>query len=283
MRRKQLFLGGILGFLVATPSRTLADMVLSLERGWSPADFRDWSRGVLAAGRSDAALRPGDARSHIVRPRSSQSGAGGDRQGACAHGDGWRPAAGRGRRRAVTRCSPAGGGPRPAGRGGDPRSQAINPAWRRDRLLWCLAAAECGEPRAARNEAEKLLGLARRWGAAGAVGEALLVLGRLDGTDGVEVLRNAVDVLATSPRRIVHAEALTSLGTALAARGNASERVTEALDEAHTIGLQTGALRVAQQARAVLAAHQLPQPESVDQHTGRLTSIQQRMLQLTTR
>jgi DNA-binding NarL/FixJ family response regulator len=158
--------------------------------------------------------------------------------------------------------------------------QVINPAWRRDRLLWCLAAAECGEPRAARDEAEKLLGLARQWGAAGAVGEALLVLGRLDGTDGVEVLRNAVDVLAASPRRIVHAEALTSLGTALAARGNASEWATDALHEAHTIALQTGAVRVAEQARAVVAAHRLPQPESVDHHNGRLTSIQQRILQL---
>jgi DNA-binding NarL/FixJ family response regulator len=108
----------------------------------------------------------------------------------------------------------------------------------------------------------------------------LLVLGRLDGTDGVEILRNAVDVLAASPRRIVHAEALTALGTALAARGNASESATDALHEAHAIALRTGALRVAERTRAVLAAHRLPEPESVDHHNGRLTSIQQRILQL---
>jgi DNA-binding NarL/FixJ family response regulator len=156
----------------------------------------------------------------------------------------------------------------------------INPAWRRDRLLWCLAAAECGEPRAAKDEAEKLLGLARQWGAASAVGEALLVLGRLDGTDGVDVLQNAVDVLGASPRRLVHAEALTALGTALAARGNASQWAIDSLHDAHAIAMQSGALRVAEQARAVLAAHRLPQPKSVDHHNGRLTSIQQRILQL---
>jgi len=62
------------------------------------------------------------------------------------------------------------------------------------------------------------------WGTPGAIGEALLGVGRIgDSTGRVEVLREAVDLLEQSPARLVHARALVDLGAALRRRGDRRE------------------------------------------------------------
>ena len=62
--------------------------------------------------------------------------------------------------------------------------QVVNPAWRRDRMLWCVAAAACGRTGEALEQADELLDLAQRWGASGPIGEVLLARGRILGATG---------------------------------------------------------------------------------------------------
>lgn len=151
-----------------------------------------------------------------------------------------------------------------------------NPAWRRDRLLWCLAAAAVGRTEQAWAEADRLLALARRWAAPGAVGEALLVLGRLGGPAGLDRLREAVGVLSTSPRRVLHAEALVALGTAI----EPADEAAAALHAGHHIAGATGAHRVVRLACAALSARGLPPPPQHTTFTTRLTSTERRVLEL---
>jgi DNA-binding NarL/FixJ family response regulator len=160
----------------------------------------------------------------------------------------------------------------------DRTPHAVNPAWRRDRLLWCAAAGAVGRVPEARERAEDLLQLARRWGAASTIGDVLLMLGRLDGADGIETLREAVAVLEGSPMRIRHADALISLGTRLAARDPGE--ATRALHAAHGIGCRTGAARIVRRAREALQAAGLPAPTEESATATTPTSTQRRILEL---
>jgi DNA-binding CsgD family transcriptional regulator len=154
----------------------------------------------------------------------------------------------------------------------------VNPAFRQDRLLRCIAASRCGvDGREADAEAERLLAVARRWGAPGAVGEALLALGLVRGHDGVEELRAAVDALAGSPRCIEEADALLALAAALPA--GAPEGV-DALHRAHRIGTATGAGRIVRLVEEAVARDQLPRPRSGARSESRLTSTERRILEL---
>jgi DNA-binding CsgD family transcriptional regulator len=67
---------------------------------------------------------------------------------------------------------------------------------------------------------------ARAFGAPGAIGPTLRVLGTLRGGDGPGTLEEAVAVLAPSPARLEHDRALAALGTAL----RQAKRPTEARD-----------------------------------------------------
>jgi DNA-binding NarL/FixJ family response regulator len=124
-------------------------------------------------------------------------------------------------------------------------------------------------------DAERLLGLARQWGAPGAVGEALLVLGLL--RDGAEELRESVEVLAGSPRRVLYADALLALAATLPP--DAPEAV-EALHEAHRIGVATGAGRIVRSVEEALERHDLPAPQQLTRAEARLTSTERRILEL---
>ena len=80
-----------------------------------------------------------------------------------------------------------------------------------------LAAPELASPDRdeARAAAELMLSDARGWGTARAVGMALRAAGLVeDGTRGMELLEEAVRVLAGSPARLEYAAALTDLGAA---------------------------------------------------------------------
>jgi DNA-binding CsgD family transcriptional regulator len=153
----------------------------------------------------------------------------------------------------------------------------VNPAWRRDRLLRCLAAGRCGSTAEAIADTEQLLALAERWGAPGAIGEATLVLGLLRGPDGVDELRHSAAVLATCPRRVLHADALVALAAALPAGGPES---VEALHRAHRIGTATGAARIVRAVNDVVRQHRLPPPEESVRAEASLTSTERRILAL---
>ena len=84
-----------------------------------------------------------------------------------------------------------------------------------------LALAAGGGARAARPDrearalAEEELALARAWGAPGALGRALRVLGTLEGEAGLPRLEEAAAVLEGSLARLEQAKALAALGSAL--------------------------------------------------------------------
>ncbi|MCU1677138.1 MAG: Tetratricopeptide 4, partial [Frankiales bacterium] len=155
--------------------------------------------------------------------------------------------------------------------------QVTNPAWRRDRLLWCVAASHVGRGAEALTRAEGLLALARTWGAPSTIGEVLLVLARLRGADGIPHLREAVALLAGCPVKLLYADALIALGTALAVTDSAD--ATRLLHEAHAIGCRAGAGRVVDAATAALVAHALPAPHDMDTD-AELTSTERRILRL---
>lgn len=153
----------------------------------------------------------------------------------------------------------------------------VNPAWRRDRLLRCLAAARCGDLSHTVADAEALVGLAQTWGAPGARAEALLVLGLLRGRRGVDELREAVGLLGPDRRPVLYADALVALATAVPTKAES----VEPLREAHRVGVATGAGRVV--ADAVRVSQQLGLPLAVsDQPVRRsLTVTERRILAMT--
>lgn len=111
-----------------------------------------------------------------------------------------------------------------------------------------------GDANTARTMAGQVLETARRWGTPGARGEALSGIARFDETaDTVEVLREAVGLLERSPARLVHAQAVVHLGSALRRRGSRRESrapLREGLALAHACG----ASGLAAHARQELAA-----------------------------
>jgi DNA-binding CsgD family transcriptional regulator len=86
-------------------------------------------------------------------------------------------------------------------------------AWRSGAAL---ALFSLDRPDEARALAAEELALARRWGAPKALGRALWVSGLVQGGEnGLLFLREATNVLASSPARLEHAKALIELGAAL--------------------------------------------------------------------
>ncbi|MFI1801260.1 ATP-binding protein [Streptomyces sp. NPDC020379] len=122
------------------------------------------------------------------------------------------------------------------------------------RIVSAHVHAELGEYRAALELAEEALEHARRWGTARALGAALHALGASTGGGrGMELLREAVEVLKPSPARLEFANALLGLGAAQTRHGRlAAARVTftDCLVEAE----RCGALGVAAAARRGLRA-----------------------------
>ena len=133
------------------------------------------------------------------------------------------------------------------------RRQAVmrepNPAAVDWRSHAALAHAALGQRDAALALAQDELELARRFGAARAVGIALRTLGVI--ADDIASLDAAVGALAASPARLEHARALTDLGIALRHRRrivDAREPLRQALD----LALRCGAAPLAERARTEL-------------------------------
>jgi class 3 adenylate cyclase/DNA-binding CsgD family transcriptional regulator len=109
------------------------------------------------------------------------------------------------------------------------------------------------DPDRARELIEEELELARAFGAAGALGVGLRAAGLVHGGDeGIALLEEGVEVLATSPVRLEHAHALVDLGAAQRQAGRreaARVRLAEGLDGA----VVCGSTPLAEYARAELA------------------------------
>ena len=91
-----------------------------------------------------------------------------------------------------------------------------NPLASRWRSWAAFALAELGDWAEARRMAADDLARARRWGASSGIGAALRAAALVgDGSDAIELLTQATQVLETSPARLEHARALTDLGAAL--------------------------------------------------------------------
>ncbi|HTE58877.1 MAG TPA: LuxR C-terminal-related transcriptional regulator, partial [Solirubrobacteraceae bacterium] len=90
-----------------------------------------------------------------------------------------------------------------------------NPAISPWRSLKAQSLARLGRGGEAAELAAAEVALARRWGAPGALGRALRVLGTLEGDAGLPRLEEAVAVLDGSIARLEQAKALAALGSAL--------------------------------------------------------------------
>ena len=114
------------------------------------------------------------------------------------------------------------------------------------------------------------------------MGEALLVLGLAHGTrgtTGIELLAQAADTLAGSPRRVLHADALLALGATRAGAGAPHEAIG-ALHEAHRIAAAAGAGRVTRSVAEVLDRYRLPAVADEGRGHARLTATERTVLQL---
>lgn len=132
---------------------------------------------------------------------------------------------------------------------GSPNPSVI--PWRSHAATGMVRAGRAEEgARLAREELE----LARACGAPRSIGIALRAAGVAEGGDaGVELLREAVGVLAGSSGRLEHARALVALGSALR-RGGARADAREPLREALDLARRCGATALATEARDELAA-----------------------------
>ncbi|MCX5208890.1 LuxR family transcriptional regulator [Kitasatospora sp. NBC_00240] len=123
--------------------------------------------------------------------------------------------------------------------------------WRSEAALVHAALGE--RPQAVRL-AEEELAIARRWGSPETVGAALRALAlATGGPDGLDLLREAVGLLARSPSRYRHAQALGDLGAALRRAGRvpeAREHLQQAASAAHATGASAVAERALEELRA---------------------------------
>ena len=127
----------------------------------------------------------------------------------------------------------------------------VNPAVSPWRSRAALAAAQLGDLDRARELSDDELSRARAYGAPRALGLALRARGLLEVEGGLDLLHEAVDVLAPSQARLDHARALLDLGAALRRAGRRQDSrapLADALDRAERFG----ALGLAERAREEL-------------------------------
>jgi DNA-binding CsgD family transcriptional regulator len=132
----------------------------------------------------------------------------------------------------------------------------------------------------ARALADEELALARRWGDPYAIGASLRVLGLVEGgTPGIELLREAVEVLAGSEARLEHAHALVDLGAALR-RANRRAEARELLREGVDLARRVGAFGLAGRANDEIAATGARPRKVIQTGLDALTASERRVAQL---
>lgn len=128
-----------------------------------------------------------------------------------------------------------------------------NPAWTPWRSLKAIALDGLGRGDEAIALLEQEHELARRWGAPGALGRTLRLLGTVRADDGLDLMREAARITGESPARLEHAKALVALGSALVRarrRSDGREHLRAGLELAG----RCGAVALAEHARTELYA-----------------------------
>jgi DNA-binding CsgD family transcriptional regulator len=157
---------------------------------------------------------------------------------------------------------------------------AANPLASRWRSRGALALLAIGERDDARHLAAEDLERARRWGAASGVGLALRATAMAEGgPELVPRLREAVDLLATSPARLEQARALTDLGATLR-RGNRRAEARTALEQGLEVAERCGARSLADRARIELRAAGGWSSDPDARGAGQLTASERRVAEL---
>ena len=129
-----------------------------------------------------------------------------------------------------------------------------NPAFIAWRSPAALALLQLDRQDEARRLAAEELELARAWGAPRALGAALRAAGLAEGGErGLEMLEEAVDVLANSPAKLEHAKARTELGAALR-RANRRAEARHHLRRGIELATTCGAAPLAARGEAELLA-----------------------------
>ena len=128
-----------------------------------------------------------------------------------------------------------------------------NPAWLPWRSLDARALTGLGRTDEAIVLLDAELAAARRWGAPGALGRTLRLLGTLQQDAGQALLREAVAVTEATPARLEHAKALVALGSAIRRTGGRSQ-AREPLGRGLELASRCGATTLAETARAELYA-----------------------------
>jgi len=153
------------------------------------------------------------------------------------------------------------------------------PGWPPWRSLRARALAALGRADEAMAIAQEEVELARRFGAAGVVGQSLRAAGEVDPEHGVERLREAVETLERSTARYELAATLVSLGRALRlARhpSDARDPLRRALELAH----RCGADALVEQARAELYATGVRPRNAERSGPASLTASERRVAEL---
>ena len=148
---------------------------------------------------------------------------------------------------------------------------------------WRSLAAEAHDRLGHREQALALAAeeveLARRWGAPGELGRTLRVLGTLEREEGLDHLREAVDLLAGSPARLEHAKALAALGSALR-RFRKPTEAREPLRLALELADACGAAALAEDVRTELYATGARPRSTAASGVGSLTAAELRVVNL---
>jgi DNA-binding CsgD family transcriptional regulator len=131
--------------------------------------------------------------------------------------------------------------------------EVVNPALGHWRALRAVALDRLGRRDEALSTARDELEHAERWGAPGALARSLRTVGLLQRDDGLDRLRDAVDVAVGTSARLEHTKSLAALGSALR-RSRRPTDAREPLREALELAEAAGAGALAESVRTELYA-----------------------------
>jgi DNA-binding CsgD family transcriptional regulator len=150
----------------------------------------------------------------------------------------------------------------------DQMTTVLNPVWRPWRSLRACALLPLGRGAEALSLVTEELALARRWGTPALVGTTLHCLGEIQAEtadeEAVPTLREAVDTLAASPRRLEEARALASLGRRLLGLGSARDEARGCLQRALDLAGQCAARGLRSEVADILQSLGVTAPVEVD-------------------
>jgi len=157
-----------------------------------------------------------------------------------------------------------------------------NPSHSSWRSQAALALSSLGDKDEARRLVHEDIEIARRWGAPRPLGAALRAAGLIEpGADGLDLLRESVDVLATSRALLERAKSFTELGAALR-RANQRAEARILLHDGLELADRCGAQPVAERAHAELLATGARPRRLVRTGVDSLTASERRVAQMAT-